>query len=58
MDNDVTDVTGFPTRNAMRCSGLHFAYARELAADLFVSFDNDQLALAKASGLKVANPAS
>ena len=36
---------------------LHVAYAKELAADLFVSFDNDQLALANAAGLKVINPA-
>jgi predicted nucleic acid-binding protein len=36
---------------------LHVAYAKELAAELFVSFDEDQLALAEAAGLKVANPA-
>ena len=31
---------------------LHVAYARELSAKLFVGFDDDQLALAKAAGLK------
>lgn len=35
---------------------LHVAYANELAARVFVSFDGDQLALAKASGLKVVRP--
>jgi predicted nucleic acid-binding protein len=37
---------------------LHVAYARELGADSFVSFDDDQLALAKAAGLKAVNPAA
>jgi len=37
---------------------LHVAYAKELAAELFVSFDDDQLALAKAAGLKPVNPAA
>jgi hypothetical protein len=36
---------------------LHVAYAAELAAKLFVSFDEDQLALAEAAGLKAENPA-
>jgi predicted nucleic acid-binding protein len=36
---------------------LHVAYARELAADVFVSFDDEQLALAAAAGLKTENPA-
>lgn len=36
---------------------LHVAYANELAAEVFVSFDEDQLALAQASGLKVVCPA-
>lgn len=36
---------------------LHVAYAVELAADVFVSFDHDQLALAAAAGLKIINPA-
>jgi predicted nucleic acid-binding protein len=36
---------------------LHVAYAKELAAECFISFDHDQLALAEAAGLKVANPA-
>ena len=35
---------------------LHVAYAKELAAELFVSFDEDQLDLAKAAGLKTAKP--
>jgi predicted nucleic acid-binding protein len=35
---------------------LHVAYAKELAADLFVSFDNDQVALAKAAGLEAIQP--
>ncbi len=36
---------------------LHVAYANELAAETFVSFDDEQLALAKASGLKTDLPA-
>lgn len=36
---------------------LHVAYANELAAEVFVSFDDDQLAFAKASGLKAMRPA-
>jgi predicted nucleic acid-binding protein len=35
---------------------LHVAYAKELAAETFVSFDEDQLTLAKAAGLKTARP--
>jgi predicted nucleic acid-binding protein len=35
---------------------LHVAYAKELAAELFVSFDNDQLTLAGAAGLKTRKP--
>ncbi len=35
---------------------LHVAYAHELAAEVFVSFDDDQLALAEASGLKPVRP--
>lgn len=35
---------------------LHVAYAKELAAEIFVSFDDDQLALAGASGLKAVRP--
>jgi hypothetical protein len=34
------------------------AYAKELAAELFVSFDDDQVALARAAGLKAENPAA
>jgi predicted nucleic acid-binding protein len=35
---------------------LHVAYAKELAAVTFVSFDEDQLALAEATGLKTLKP--
>lgn len=35
---------------------LHVAYAVESAADLFVSFDEGQLALARAAGLKAVRP--
>jgi predicted nucleic acid-binding protein len=36
---------------------LHVAYALELSAELFVTFDKEQVALAQVAGLKVANPA-
>ena len=54
--NEISAVHGFdlPFSSA---DLLHVAYAKELAADLFVSFDEDQLALAEAAGLKVENPA-
>ncbi len=35
---------------------LHVAYAVELAAEAFVGFDDDQLELARAAGLKVIRP--
>ncbi len=35
---------------------LHVAYAKELAADLFVSFDEDQARLAEAAGLEALCP--
>lgn len=35
---------------------LHIAYALELAAEVFVSFDDDQLELAKAAGLRSLKP--
>ena len=35
---------------------LHVAYAKELSAELFVGFDDDQLALARAAGLKMIKP--
>jgi predicted nucleic acid-binding protein len=35
---------------------LHVAYALELSAELFVTFDRDQLELAKAAGLKSVMP--
>jgi predicted nucleic acid-binding protein len=37
---------------------LHVAYALELSADAFVSFDADQLAIAKAVGLRAVEPPS
>jgi hypothetical protein len=37
-------------------SFLHVAYAVELATELFVSFDEDQLALARAVGLQTLLP--
>jgi predicted nucleic acid-binding protein len=35
---------------------LHVAYAAELAADVFVSFDDEQLGLAAAAGLRALKP--
>lgn len=35
---------------------LHVAYAVELAAEIFVSFDEEQLELAKAAGLRAVMP--
>ncbi len=35
---------------------LHVAYAKELAAEWMVSFDEDQLKLARAAGLKTVKP--
>ena len=35
---------------------LHVAYAKELATQTFVSFDDDQLALAQAAGLETVKP--
>ena len=35
---------------------LHVAYAKELGIDLFVSFDDDQIKLAKAAGLDATRP--
>ena len=35
---------------------LHVAYAKELSAQLFTSFDDDQLTLAQAAGLKAIKP--
>jgi len=35
---------------------LHVAYAKELGIDLFVSFDDDQIKLAKAAGLDAIRP--
>jgi predicted nucleic acid-binding protein len=54
--NEISAVCGFDLPFSS-VDLLHVAYAKELAADLFVSFDDDQLALARAIGLKVENPA-
>jgi len=35
---------------------LHVAYAKELAADAFISFDDEQIALATAAGLSALRP--
>jgi len=35
---------------------LHVAYAKELAAQTFVSFDDDQLALTQAAELRTVKP--
>jgi hypothetical protein len=35
---------------------LHGAYAKELSAQLFIGFDDDQLALAGAAGLRTLKP--
>lgn len=53
--NEISIAQGFDL--ACRAADLlHVAYANELAARVFVSFDEDQLALAEASGLKVVRP--
>jgi len=36
---------------------LHVAYAKELAAEWFLSFDREQVALAKAADLRILRPA-
>lgn len=49
--NEISIASGFNL--ACRAADLlHIAYAKELAAEMFVSFDDDQLALAADSGLK------
>ncbi len=54
--NEVSIASGFDL--ACRAPDLlHVAYAKELAADVFVSFDEDQLTLAAAAGLKTTKPA-
>ncbi|MDB6037074.1 MAG: hypothetical protein JWM99_915 [Verrucomicrobiales bacterium] len=35
---------------------LHVAFAREISAETFITFDEDQLDLAKAAGMKVVRP--
>jgi predicted nucleic acid-binding protein len=53
--NEISIAQGFQT--SCRASDLlHVAYANELASELFLSFDEDQLALAQASGLATALP--
>jgi len=53
--NEISITSGFEL--ACRAPDLlHVAYTTELAAEFFVSFDEDQLALAKASGLKPVRP--
>jgi predicted nucleic acid-binding protein len=37
---------------------LHVAYAKEFAADSFISFDQDQIELAGAAGLNASRPLS
>ena len=53
--NEISIAHGFalPCRSA---DLLHVAYAKELSAETFVSFDDDQLALAVAVGLKTIRP--
>ncbi|PWU16710.1 MAG: hypothetical protein C5B50_13000 [Verrucomicrobia bacterium] len=53
--NEISAASAFnhPCRSA---DLLHVAYAVELSAQLFVSYDRDQLALAKAAGLQTQSP--
>ena len=44
------------SHNCRSADLLHVAYAKELAADLFVSFDGNQTILAEAAGLKTVLP--
>jgi len=44
------------TQSCLSADLLHVAYAKELAAALFVSFDDDQVALAEAAGLRALRP--
>lgn len=53
--NEISLAHGFE-RACRAADLLHVAYARELSAELFVGFDDDQLALAKAAGLKTFKP--
>jgi predicted nucleic acid-binding protein len=52
---DISIKHGF-TQSCRSADLPHVAYAKELGADLFVSFDDDQVALAKAAGLKSLRP--
>lgn len=53
--NEISSAHGFtlPVRSA---DLLHVAYAVELSAQTFVSFDADQFALAQIAGLKTISP--
>jgi predicted nucleic acid-binding protein len=54
---DSSFLVAFRVRYACRSADLlHVAYAKEMVAQIFVSFDDDQLALAGAAGLKSLKP--
>lgn len=55
--NEISAAHGF-TLACRSADLLHVAYAVELSAQTFVSFDDDQLALANAAGLKTTRPKS
>lgn len=52
---DISARHGF-TQSCRSADLLHVAYAKDLEADLFVSFDDDQVDLASAAGLKAVRP--
>jgi predicted nucleic acid-binding protein len=55
--NEISASHGF----ALACRSadlLHVAYAKQLAAETFASFDTDQLMLAEAAGLKTVCPSA
>jgi predicted nucleic acid-binding protein len=54
--NELSAVHGFDLSFAS-ADLLHVAYAVEMGTELFVSFDDNQLALAEAAGLKAEKPA-
>lgn len=53
--NEISIAHGF-ARPCRATDLLHVAYANELASELFVSFDAEQIALAEASGLRTIFP--
>jgi len=53
--SDLSASHGF-TQTCRAADLLHVAYANELSADLFVSFDDDQVGLAKAAGMNAVRP--